>query len=122
MLNNDGTLWEDRLGRGMSTIGSMTAVAAESFISTVASTLRASVTRDHPILECELPIRGARFEAMIPPVVPSPIFAIRLRAVRVFSLADYVDAGIMTTRQRAVIEAAVADHKNILPKQRHGHE
>jgi type IV secretion system protein VirB11 len=32
----------------------------------VASTLRTSVTRDNPILECELPIRGARFEAMVP--------------------------------------------------------
>jgi type IV secretion system protein VirB11 len=114
MLNNDGTLWADRLGRGMSQIGTMTAVAAESFISTVASTLRASVTRDAPILECELPIRGARFEAMIAPVAPSPIFAIRLKAVRVFSLNDYVNAGIMTAGQAAAIKAAVAARKNIL--------
>jgi len=114
MLNNDCTLWEDRLGCGMSRIGTMTAVAAESFISTVASTLRASITRDAPILECELPIRGARFEAMIPPVAPSPIFAIRLKAVRVFSLDDYVDAGIMTLRQSAAIKHAAATRKNIL--------
>jgi P-type conjugative transfer ATPase TrbB len=114
MLNSDGMVWEDRLGRGMSCIGTMPAVSAESFISTVASTLGTSVTRENSILECELPIRGARFEAMIPPVVPRPIFAIRLKAVRVFSLADYVAAGIMTERQREVIEAAAPARKNIL--------
>lgn len=114
MLNPDGSVWEDRLGRGMARIGAMAATAAESFISTVASTLRTSVTRESPILECELPIRGARFEAMIAPVVPAPVFAIRLRAVRVFSLADYVAGGIMTERQRAVVGAAVAGRKNIL--------
>ena len=114
MLNSDGTLWEDRLGRGMCQIGTMHATAAESFISTVASTLRASVTRDSPILECELPIRGARFEAMIPPIVPTPVFAIRLKAVRVFLLDDYVSNGTMTTRQCIVIKDAVANRKNIL--------
>jgi type IV secretion system protein VirB11 len=98
----------------MAPIGTMEATAAESFISTVASTLRVTMTRESPILECELPIRGARFEAMIPPVVTAPTFAIRLKAVRVFSLAAYVDAGIMTARQRAVIEDAIAARHNIL--------
>lgn len=114
LLNPCGTLWEDRLGKGMRAIGTMSAVAAESVISIVASMLRTTVTRSDPILECELPIRGARFEAVIPPVSPAPCFSIRLKAVRVFSLGDYVQAGIMTARQCEVIEDAVAARKNIL--------
>lgn len=114
LLNHDGSLWEDRLGEGMRQFGTMQAVAAESFISMVASTLHVSVTRDSPLLEAELPIRGARFEAAIPPVAPAPVFAIRLKAVKVFPLVDYVAAGIMTERQKGVIEDAVAGHKNIL--------
>lgn len=114
MLNSDGVLWEDRLGHGMSVIGRMQPSAAESFIGTVASTLHTSVTRDSPILECELPIRGARFEALIPPLVQTPVFAIRLKVVKVFSLAEYVADGIMTERQRAVIEDAVYRRQNIL--------
>ena len=114
MLNPDGAVWEDRLGAGMRQIGTMAPVTAESFISTVASTLRASVTREHPILESELPIRGARFEAMIPPVVSAPTFTIRLKAVRVFTLDDYVSAGIMTYPQRVAIREAVASRRNIL--------
>jgi type IV secretion system protein VirB11 len=114
LLNADGRLWEDRLGEGMRQIGTMAASAAESFISMVASSLRATVTRESPILEAELPIRGARFEAMIPPVVSAPAFAIRLKAVKIFTLYDYVADGIMTERQHAVIEDAVHSRRNIL--------
>jgi type IV secretion system protein VirB11 len=46
--------------------------------------------------------------------VPAPVFTIRLKAVKVFTLADYVSAGIMTARQRAAIEGEVAGRKNIL--------
>ena len=114
MLNDDGQLWEDRLGEGMRPIGTMSAVAAESFISLVASSLGTTVTRDNPLLEAELPIRGARFEAAIEPVTSAPIFAIRLKAVKVFPLADYVTAGIMTTQQKAICEDAVATRQNIV--------
>jgi type IV secretion system protein TrbB len=114
MLNSDGRLWVDRLGEGMTSVGSMQSTAAESVISIVASTLRTSITHDNPILECELPIRGARFEALIPPVVPAPTFALRMKAVRVFSLENYVTANIMTARQRDVIEDAVDRRWNIL--------
>jgi type IV secretion system protein VirB11 len=82
MLNPDGTTWEDGLCAGMAQIGTMAPVTAESFRSTGASTLRASVTREHPILESELPIGGA-FDAMIPPVVSAPTFTNRANAVRV---------------------------------------
>ena len=44
MLNPDGRLWEDRHSSGMACIGTMSASAAESFIGTVASVLRATVT------------------------------------------------------------------------------
>ena len=118
MLNPDGTVWTDRLGSGMAPVGTMEAAAAETFIGTVASTLRSAVTRESPVLECELPVTapfdGSRFEALIPPVVASPVFAIRRKASSVFTLQDYVDDRIMTARQRTVIETAVAERKNIL--------
>lgn len=118
MLNPDGSLWQDRSGVGMSLIGTMGASAAESFIGTVAATLRTTVTRDSPILECELPpdppFLRARFAASIPPIVAAPEFAIRMRASTVITLAQYVEDGVMTPRQRAVIERAVRERKNIL--------
>lgn len=118
MLNPDGKVWADHLGRGMSIVGTMGATTAESFIATVASTLRGTVTRDSPLLECELPFEapfeGSRFEAMIPPVVSAPIFTIRRKASAVFTLRDYQDAGILSAHQRTLIEAAVRTRRNIL--------
>ncbi len=118
MLNADGRLWVDRLGRSMTTVGEMPVSAAESFIATVASTLRGTITRENPILECELPQQppfdGSRFEALIPPVVSAPVFTIRRKASAVFTLTDYEHQGIMTAWQRAAIEKAVTERQNIL--------
>jgi len=118
MLNADGAVWADRLGRGMASVGVMAATAAESLIGTVASTLRSTVTRENPILECTLPAAppflGARFEAMIPPVVAAPVFTIRLKASSVFPLQEYERQGIMSAGQRAAIELAVRERRNIL--------
>ena len=118
MLNADGRLWVDRLGQPMKAVGKVAASAAESFIATVASTLRSAVTRENPILECELPAEppfdGSRFEALIPPVVSAPVFTIRRKASAVFTLEEYVRQGIMMSWQRAAIENAVAGRQNIL--------
>jgi type IV secretion system protein TrbB len=46
--------------------------------------------------------------------VPAPTFAIRKKAVAIFTLDQYVAAGIMTSAQLDVIEAAVKNHRNIL--------
>ena len=119
MLNPDGRLWVDRLGRGMEAVGTMPATTAESLIATVASTLRTTVTRESPILECELPLippfNGARFEALIPPIVsPGPAFAIRRRASSVYTLDEYVADAIMTPGQCAAIKRVVRERQNIL--------
>jgi Flp pilus assembly CpaF family ATPase len=100
MLNPDGRLWVERLGQPMIPAGTMSATQAESLMATVAATLRTTITRENPILECELPLDGSRFEAWMPPVVASPTFTIRRKASKVFSLADYVAGGIMSEGQR----------------------
>jgi len=114
MLNPDGQLWVDRLGGDMERVGTMTAMQAESLMGTVAASLRTTITRETPYLECELPLDGSRFEALIPPIVSAPTFTIRRKATKVFTLADYVSSGIMTTRQRTAIERAVLERQNIL--------
>ena len=119
MLNSDGRVWVDRLGRGMEPVCNMVTATAESLIATVASTIRSIVTRENPILECELPLippfNGARFEAVIPPnVSPGPVFTIRRKASSLFSLDQYVTAGIMTPAYCAAIKRAVRERQNIL--------
>ncbi|HAU4045816.1 TPA: P-type conjugative transfer ATPase TrbB [Legionella pneumophila] len=114
MLNADGRLWQERLGEDMHCIGNILEARAESIIKTVAGFHGKEVTRFNPILEGELPIDGSRFAGQLPPIVSKPTFAIRKKAISVFSLEDYVQAQIMTEAQCAVIKKAVVKHRNIL--------
>ena len=57
---------------------------------------------------------GERFEGLLPPVVAAPAFAIRKPAVTVFTLDDYVAAGIMSAGQAETLRAAVQSRANIL--------
>jgi type IV secretion system protein VirB11 len=60
------------------------------------------------------PFEGARFEALMPPVVYAPVFTIRRKASAVFTLAEYEHQGIMSAHQRRAIETAVVQRRNIL--------
>lgn len=115
MLNPDGRLWIDRLSEGLSDTGeSLSAEDGERIVRLVAHHVGAEVHPASPRVSAELPETGERFEGLLPPVVSSPAFAIRKPAVAVFTLDDYVIAGIMTAGQASVLRDAVASRKNIL--------
>jgi P-type conjugative transfer ATPase TrbB len=115
MLNPDGRLWIDRLSGGLEDSGrTMSAADGERIVRLVAHHVGAEVHADTPRVSAELPETGERFEGLLPPVVAAPAFAIRKPAVAIFTLDDYVGAGIMLIGQAAALRAAVADRKNIL--------
>ncbi|MFM2287729.1 MAG: hypothetical protein RL684_872, partial [Pseudomonadota bacterium] len=94
MLNPDGSTWVERLGAPMERFGRMLPHQAESILTTIASVFKTTVTRSTPILECEVPLDGSRFIGLLPPIVAGPAFAIRKKASRVFTLADYASRGM----------------------------
>ncbi len=115
MLNADGKLWRERLGeKTMQCIGTMRVAQAQAIIETIAGFHGKEVTKKKPILEGELPLDGSRFAGQLPPIVSSPTFAIRKRAVAIFTLGDYVESGIMSEHHRQVLTEAVREHRNIL--------
>lgn len=114
MVNPDGKIWQERLGEPMKYIGLLSPVATDAIIKTVAGTLDKEVTKNSPLLEGEFPLDGSRFAGQLPPVVSAPSFALRKKASSIFTLDQYVEAEIMTDRQRAVLQQAVANHRNIL--------
>jgi len=115
MLNPDGRLWIDRLGSGIAETGrTMSADTGERIIRLVAHHVGAEVHGGCPRVSAELPDTGERFEGLLPPVVAAPSFAIRKPAVAVFTLADYVGAGVMADWQAHALAEAVAGRKNIL--------
>ncbi len=115
MLNPDGRLWIDRLADGLHDTGQrLSAEDGERIVRLVAHHVGAEVHAGSPRVSAELPESGERFEGLLPPVVAAPAFAIRKPAVAVFTLEDYVAAGIMTGPQAATLRIAVAERRNVL--------
>jgi len=115
MLNPDGRLWIDCLSEGLrETDAHLTAADGERIIRLVAHHVGAEVHAVAPRVSAELPETGERFEGLLPPVVAAPTFAIRKPAIAVFTLGDYVAAGIMSATQANFLCTAVADRRNIL--------
>ena len=135
VLNPDSTLWVKRMGNGFQQVGFMPPAQAASALNTIAAWKGTVMNHERPILETELPLDGSRFEGIVSPIVQRPVFAIRLRPKKVFSLADYEQAGILTSKNdplnhlrkrdsfvddvrgrshAEIIRAAVAGKKNIL--------
>jgi len=115
MLNPDGRLWIDRLSEGLSDTGErLSAADGERIVRLVAHHVGAEVHAGSPRVSAELPETGERFEGLLPPVVAAPAFAIRKPAVAVFTLDDYVAAGIMSAEQAEALRQGVASRANIL--------
>ena len=109
MLNPDGRLWVDRLSEGLADTGErLSAADGERIVRLVAHHVGAEVHAGSPHVSAELPETGERFEGLLPPVVAAPSFAIRKPAGAVFTLADYVAAGIMPAAFADALAAAVA--------------
>ena len=115
MLNPDGRLWIDRLAGGLSDTGAtLKPEDGERIIRLVAHHVGAEVHAGAPRVSAEMPGTGERFEGLLPPIVTAPTFAIRKPAVAIFTLDDYVRAGIATAGQASILRQAVVDRRNIL--------
>src|SRR5689334_1533024 len=135
VLNPDSALWVKRMGEGFQCIGEMPPAQAASALNTIAAWKGTVMNHERPVLETELPLDGSRFEGIVSPVVRRPVFAIRLRPKRIFSLDEYERSGILTRKDdprnrlrkrdtfiedvrglshAEIIRAAVAGKRNIL--------
>jgi type IV secretion system protein VirB11 len=114
LLNEDGKLWLDTYGGMIQTEQAVPPQRARSIITAVSGSSGATTHKDSPILETELPGSGYRFTGTLPPVVKNPIFSIRKRASRIFTLDDYVADGIATDGQATYLHEAILAKKNIL--------
>ena len=114
MLNPDGTLWIERLNEGMALVGNISHEKAEIAIRFIASILKVEISTLRPTVKGELPLDFSRFQGMVPPIVTNSSFTIRKKPWRVFTLAEYVEAGNLSKDACNILEDAVLSHKNIV--------
>lgn len=113
MLNDDGRLWVESLGK-MECVGEIAADDAMAILSQVSSALDGELSKENPIVSGELPLAGERFEGVAPPVVERASFAIRKKSTKIFTLADYVRTSVLTFGQSETLRGAISERQNIL--------
>jgi type IV secretion system protein TrbB len=115
MLNADGRIWVDKVGVGMfAAKATMSPEEALRMLRLVATEMNAELSDRNPSLSGKLPLWGARVQASIPPIVESPVFALRKPARVVFGLEDYLARDIITPAQDRTLREAIASRQNIL--------
>ena len=110
MLNPDGKIWVEQIGKPMFSIGEMSLYNAQSLFATIAHSMGKTIDNRHPCLEGTLLIDDARFEGFYPPVSSAPTFAIRKKPKKIFSLDDFK----LTENQKSTMVTWVKERKNIL--------
>lgn len=114
MLNPDGNLWVEEFGKPCYISHQVNPEMAQNLINSIAASINTIVNDLHPILECELLTDGSRFEGLVPPIVPNVSFTLRKKAIRIFTLEDYLDSSIITQEHYDYICLAISEHRNIL--------
>lgn len=114
MVNADGRIWQEKLGQKIQHVGNIQAAQVEAVIKTVAGFHGKEVNRFNPMIEGEFPLDNSRFAGQLPPIVSSPTFAIRKKAIKIFTLEQYVETGVLSPRHSDVIKETVRKHHNIL--------
>ena len=122
LVNDNGSMFIDTASGGFSYVKEMVPECTNRIIRTLAHYAGQSldgqrVTLEMPIYKC---MNGERFNAQIPPMVPSPSFTLRKKPKTVYSWEHYIASGRITEEQRdALIESAepgtLADDNPILP-------
>jgi type IV secretion system protein VirB11 len=114
MLNPNGELWVERFGQPCVLSHTITNDAAQNLINSIASSCNTTIDTNNPILECELITDGSRFEGIMPPVVANVSFTLRKKAIKVFTLEDYLNSNILSKKHYDYIIQCIKKHKNIV--------
>lgn len=112
-LNENGIIHVKRMGEGWQSVGTMSENKALGVFSSLALFNGVPTDSAWPVLETVLP-SGNRIEAVLPPITRAPVFSIRLRAHRIYTLADYVRDCIAHINQVRVLRKAVEQGGTIL--------
>lgn len=115
LVNADGRLRVDRVGRGIEDTDTVLSIAErETAVRLLAAAAHETVSADRPCLSATLPGSGARVQAMLAPLVSAPVLAIRKKPSRIFSFNDYRETGVATSDQVETLRTAIANKRNIV--------
>ena len=115
MANPDGEIWTDRIGEGRKPANvRISSDDAGAILRLLADHAGIVVNENTPLVSATLPETGERFQGVFPPITQVPCFSIRKRPGVIFTLAQYVEMGIVTVEIAETLRAALLERLNIL--------
>lgn len=115
MVNADGRIWFDEIGKGCYDSGeTITPHEAETTLRLIASSIGEPISRDNPRLSGVLPETYERIQGQYPPLVEAPVFTIRKPPAVIFTLANYVEQDSLDEAQAEYLNTAVREKHNII--------
>ncbi|WP_363318260.1 ATPase, T2SS/T4P/T4SS family, partial [uncultured Vibrio sp.] len=98
----------------MTKVGTVSPDKATRVLNALSDYHKTVVTSSSPILECELPTDGSRFEGLVPPLVDNPSFVIRKKATRIFTFTDYLASNALSATAAHHLIELIDRHRNIV--------
>lgn len=114
-INQDGYIWYDsHIDGKRKTDIYLSPEKARTIIEVVAGQIQKIVNENIPSISAEVSGYGARFQGELPPIVRNPEFNIRKKAIKIFTLDDYVANGTLSQKYKDYLVEAIKKRKNIL--------
>ena len=124
-INPDTKIFIQKLGEGSVFVGNAEASKTKNLIQALASLEDKVINREFPRISTLLPLlfinksgeeelMQCRFEGNVPPVVEGPSCTIRKKIIKILSLDDYINQGIIGENEKKLLEKYVIEKKNIL--------
>lgn len=115
MVNSDGSVWVECGGELSPTSIVFSPAKIGSIIRLVAGHHNFIINQDNPVLSAKFPVfRGGRFHALVPPLVSSPTFAIRMPPRLVYTLDDLYGNDTISAKDYRRLHRALMEGKNII--------
>ncbi len=113
-VTSRGRCFIEVFGRGKQRVDDVSSVQLDMFLAAVAPLAGKEWRDTSPRLSVGFTDLGWRIQAARPPVSPDSWMVLRKHPKRVFPLNDFVDKGILTQKESAVLTAALDARQSIL--------
>lgn len=113
-VNPDGAIFVDRAGQPRRCEGTIKPSQVYNLLSTIASTLNETISRESPHIDGVLVLDGSRVSGEIPPMVRAPSLRIRRHAPVVEPLDQLVTRGLLSAAQYDWITEAIDQRLNLV--------
>lgn len=113
-INTDYYVWIETFTGRQKTDLQLAPEKVRSICESIAGRNNELITEDKPLLGVELASLKIRVQMVYNPVSKKPIFMLRKKATRIFTLEEYVEAGVLSESYYDVLVDLILHRKNIV--------